>query len=996
MSPEPPQLEVLVLGPLAVRLGGNRVAVDRPLERALLVRLALAGGLSVPDHRLATDLWGHVDLARPTERLRVLASRLRGAIEAPEALVRVNGGYALAARLTDLTAARVAAEQMHAAVRSGDHFAVRTAARAALAQWRGPSLADLRTVPYAVAEGEQLDAWRLTLQVERLDAELALGHAAEAARELEALAAENPLHERLWCLLALSLYRTGRQADALTRLAKLRGRLADELGVDPAPDTAAMELRLLRQDPSLLPEPVTPPPPVTTPGSVTTSAPATTPAYVTTSAPVTTSSPVTSSEPAPALPAPMTSFVGRHQELASLVERLGQPGLVTLTGGPGSGKSRLAFEAARAVASRAVRLVELAPLQRESAVLEAIAGDDAGGHDPIGAAAAALDGSVLVLDNAEHVVEQTAEIVAALLQRAPGLTVLVTSQRPLQLAAEEVRPMPPLDALDAARLFSERSAADAQGADPEQVAAICTAVDRYPLGIELAAGLTRTLTVPQLAKRLADRMRLLVAGARDAQLRHTSLVAALDWSHQLLGDAERAVLRRIAVFAGGFTLEAAEQVAVDPHDVAAALTELADRSLLTVEAVNGRRFRLLETVRDYALGKLEEAGETELARAAQLEWAVGFVEAVGRADDDFASAESVAAVFVEWPNLLDVLDRAPGTDRAVVGLRLALALHTPWLIRGMYAEAARHLDALADAPGATTAERVAALSKHGFVLTMRSQFDQAAESLTEAEALARTQDDDTLTLTALYYRSIVEIERGHLSDAFTPLLACQSLARTSPQHERRLSACTDALGTLYVYTGQPAKALECYETCIVADREYGDEHGLSRGLSNLAGALVGLERYDDALKAANESDHYARRLDDRQILPLNEVIRGLVAIAGGDLDAGEKFLRAAVEYAIADDGGVTHAYIDLADVLVLQDELDEAANLLDAVFAETPAHSTSWLAARAVAAALALAQGNRDHATTLVTETTTAYTRTGFAWPRYTTRLDAVRAALAG
>ncbi|WP_410792981.1 ATP-binding protein [Kribbella sp. C-35] len=960
MSPESPQLEVLVLGPLAVRLGGNPVAVDRPLERALLVRLALAGGLSVPDHRLATDLWGDIDLARPTERLRVLASRLRGAIDAPESLVRVNGGYAFAARLTDLTAARAAAEQMHAAARSGDHFAVRTAAQAALAQWRGPSLADLRTVPYAVVEGEQLDAWRLALQVERLDAELALGHAAEAARELEALAAENPLHERLWCLLALSLYRTGRQADALTRLAKLRGRLADELGVDPAPDTAAMELRLLRQDPTLLPQAVAPPTPA----------------------------------PTVKLPAPMTSFVGRHKELASLVERLGEPGLVTLTGGPGSGKSRLAFEAARAVAGRAVRLVELAPLQRESAVLEAIAGDDAGGHDPLGAAAAALDGSVLVLDNAEHVVEQTAEIAAALLQRAPALTVLVTSQRPLQLASEEVRPMRPLDALDAARLFSERSAVDAQGADPEQVAAICTAVDRYPLGIELAAGLTRTLTVPQLAKRLADRMRLLVAGARDAQLRHTSLVAALDWSHQLLGDAERTVLRRTAVFAGGFTLEAAEQVAVDPRDVAPALTELADRSLLTVEAVNGRRFRLLETVRDYALGKLEEAGETELARAAQLEWAVGFVEAVGRSDDDFASAESVAEVFAEWSNLLDVLDRAPGTDRAVVGLRLALALHTPWLIRGMYAEAARHLDALADAPGATTAERVTALSNRGFVLTMRGQFDHAAESLTEAEALARTQDDDTLTLTALYYRSIVEIERGHLRDAFTPLLAGQDLARTSPQHERRLSACTDALGTLYVYTGQPAKALECYETCIVADREYGDEHGLSRGLSNLAGALIGLERYDDALQAATESDHYARRLDDRQILPLNEVIRGLVAIARGDLDAGEKFLRAAVEYAIADDSGVTHAYIDLADLLVLQGELDEAASLLDAVFAETPEHSTSWLAARAVASTLALAQGNRDQATTLVTETTTAYTRTGFAWPRYTTRLDTVRAAL--
>jgi tetratricopeptide (TPR) repeat protein len=226
------------------------------------------------------------------------------------------------------------------------------------------------------------------------------------------------------------------------------------------------------------------------------------------------------------------------------------------------------------------------------------------------------------------------------------------------------------------------------------------------------------------------------------------------------------------------------------------------------------------------------------------------------------------------------------------------------------------------------------------------------------------------------------------------LLAGQALARTSPEHERRLSSFTDALGTLYVYAGQPEKALECYDVCIAADREYGDEHGLSRGLSNLAGALISLNRLDDALRAAAESDHYARRLDDRQILPLNDVIRGLVAIEQGHLDDAEKVLRAAVDYAIADDTGITHAYIDLADLLIRQGEIVEAATLLDAVFAETPEYSTSWLAGRAVAAALALAQGDRNRASALVAETTTAYTRTGFGWPRYVARLNEVRAAL--
>jgi len=220
-------------------------------------------------------------------------------------------------------------------------------------------------------------------------------------------------------------------------------------------------------------------------------------------------------------------------------------------------------------------------------------------------------------------------------------------------------------------------------------------------------------------------------------------------------------------------------------------------------------------------------------------------------------------------------------------------MYTPWLIRGWYAEAARHFGALTDASGATTAERITALCNHGFVLTMRARFDQAAALLTEAEALARTQDDATLTLTALYYRNI-----------------------------------------------------------------------------------------------------HARRLDDRQILPLNDVIRGLVATARGQLDDAEKYLRAAVEYAVADDSGVTHASIDLADLLIRPGELDEATALLDAVFAETPEHSTSWLAARAVATALAPAHGDRDRAGAVVAETGVAYTRTGFAWPRYATRTTAVRDAM--
>ncbi|MER6003374.1 BTAD domain-containing putative transcriptional regulator [Nonomuraea angiospora] len=1056
--PSLPGLDVLVLGPVTVRAGDATIVVDRLLERALLTRLALAGGSPVPDARLAADLWGEAELARPTERLRVLVSRLRAALPAgpgqgagrsrqASPLVRTPGGYALDAHAADLVKARSAAERAHAAARSGDHAGARGSAAQALGLWRGSALADLRAIPYAELEGERLEAWRLDLMVQRLTADLALGAAAEVSAELERLADEHPLHERVSCLLALALYRTGRQADALDRLARLRRRLADALGVDPVPETAALELRILRQDPSLQLTNTAPAHGVIAPGQEPSPLSVAEPSLLSAGSP----GPPPVESPAPdqarsrvRLPGPATSFVGRDGELAALVRRLARPGLVTLTGGPGSGKSRLAIEAAKAVAQapaaepRAVTLVELAPLHREGAVRAAVTaavGLESESDDPLPELAARLDGGLLVLDNAEHLVDQVAELVMGLLGRTDGLAVLVTSQLPLLAAGEELNRVGPLPAHAAATLFTQRCAPDQVGAEPAAVAAICAAVDRLPLGIELAAGLTRTLTVAQLAARVEDRLRLLVGGGRTAGGRHTSLRAALDWSHDLLAERERLVLRRVSVFSGGFDLEAAEHVVpavpgdagpggpgtsgpgtsgpgtgdlgtggpgtgdavgegVTVGDVAPALAELADRSLVTVETSGGgRRFGLLETVRDYARAKLLAAGETEGALAAHLGWCVAFVRRIG-APTDFLAAEEVSAVFAEWPNLLDALERAPGTERAADGLRLALELHTPWLIRGWYGEAERHFSALADAPGSTPTEQATALSEHAFVSTMVGKFDAAAELLTRAAELAEIASDDMVTMNVLYYRGIVEIERGRLREALPPLLQGLELAE-SVSHTQRVSAFADALGTLHLYSGDAEQALQRYVTANAFDLETGDEHGLARGLSNQAQALLGMGHLKEALACATESDHYAARLDDRQILPLNELVRGAVAMAEGELGRAEAHMRTAVGYAVTDGSGASMAHIDLADVLIRREELGEAAALLDEVYAESAEHSTPWLAARAVSAALALAGRDRRRAGELAEATAAAYTASGFGWPRYAARLEEVRAALA-
>ncbi|MBF6328333.1 AfsR/SARP family transcriptional regulator [Nocardia transvalensis] len=242
------------MGPVVVTDGDRDLGVGRPLERAALVRLALARGMPVPDTRLAADLWGEQQLNRPVERLRVLMSRLRAAVgSCGHVVLRSPAGYRTSVTIADLAAAQAAADLMHAAQRAGDHEAVRAAADAALRLWRGPALADLTAAPFARAEAARLEEWRLGLVVAGADAALRLGAAAEIRTQLAASAAEHPLHEPLVRLYVLALYQTGSHVEALDRLRRLRRTLSEDLGVDPAPETADLELRILRHDPTLRP-----------------------------------------------------------------------------------------------------------------------------------------------------------------------------------------------------------------------------------------------------------------------------------------------------------------------------------------------------------------------------------------------------------------------------------------------------------------------------------------------------------------------------------------------------------------------------------------------------------------------------------------------------------------------------------------------------------------------------------------------------------------------
>ncbi|QBS40216.1 AfsR/SARP family transcriptional regulator [Nocardia sp. CS682] len=254
LIPDAGHAQVRVLGSAWVTDGARTIGVDRPLERAVLVRLALAGGIPVPDRRLAADLWGDGEISRPVERLRVVVSRLRTALgEHGATVLRTPAGYRTTMAAGDLLAAESIADRLHAARRAGRYAEVGAAADEALRLWRGPALADLLWAPYAAVEASRLDEWRLELTVAGLDAALRLGSGLECLREMGILAGEQPLHEPLARLHALALYRAGRQVDALDRLRCLRLNLAEQFGAALAPETVELELRILRHDPALHP-----------------------------------------------------------------------------------------------------------------------------------------------------------------------------------------------------------------------------------------------------------------------------------------------------------------------------------------------------------------------------------------------------------------------------------------------------------------------------------------------------------------------------------------------------------------------------------------------------------------------------------------------------------------------------------------------------------------------------------------------------------------------
>ncbi|MGI5164972.1 BTAD domain-containing putative transcriptional regulator [Spirillospora sp. CA-253888] len=683
-----------VLGQLAVWGGdGEPVAVPEAKVRALLADLLVHEGRPVPADRLIDDLWGDRPPGRPANALQAKVSQLRRVL-GRDRVVHEAAGYRL--RLDDpldVDAARFRALAGRAGAEA-DPAARAAALAGALDLWRGPAFADFADAEFVRPAAERLNEQRLAVLEEQAEARLAAGDHTLLVGELADLVARHPLRERLRAVHLHALYLAGRQHEALAAYAELRERLADELGVDPGPELAALHQAILRQDAALLPSP----PPAS---------------------PVSLAAPAARAEPAGRpptnLPAQVTSLIGRDRALDELERLLDGARLVTLTGPGGVGKTRLSVAAASRFAPRlpdGVWLVELAGLGPGDDVAQAVAAALGVRDDAPGAASRAADRlasalrdrrPLLVLDNCEHVVGAAADLVDLLLRAVPGLRVLATSREPLDVAGETVVPVEPLPTAAAVRLFTERARAAAPGVvlDGESraaVAEICRRLDGIPLALELAATRVRGLGVRELAARLENRFRVLTAGRRGAPARQRTLRAMIDWSWDLLGAPERIVLRRLAVHRDGCDLAAAEAVCagdgVAPEEVFDLVTRLVDRSLVVMaDRPEGPRYRLLESVAAYATERLHELEDLDEVRRRHLRHYLGLAERAAPGLHGPGQRDRLALLDTESANLRAALAeslRAPG-DEAV---RLARALAWWWLLRGRLHEGRRALEAV--------------------------------------------------------------------------------------------------------------------------------------------------------------------------------------------------------------------------------------------------------------------------------------------------------------
>ena len=965
-------MRIGVLGPLEVsdaagtpvRVGGHRV-------RALLILLALDAGRVVPAHALIGRLWPGDQPADAANALQSLVSRLRVALRqagVPEGVVEsAPAGYRLAVprEAVDAVAFESQARAGSQALAKGDAREAAGLLRAALGRWRGSALTDVAGEEFAFAPAARLAELRAAATLDRIEADLALGAAdATTIGELRELTAADELAERPAALLMRALAAGGRQSEALAVYQLTRGHLADRLGVDPSPLLEQAYLAVLRQE---IPQAAAPLPE----GAA---APPTEPEQA-------------SGPPAARVRRPPTSFIGRDDDLAGVLKRLGAERLVTLTGPGGVGKTRLATEVAARL-DVPVWFVELAPVTNPAevpyAVLDTLglrersisaprsaelAADPA---DRLAAALAARD-TVLILDNCEHVIDAAAGLAARLLGDCPKVKLLATSREPLRIPGEALVVVAPLAApgdsdipevsttYPAVRLFADRAAAVLPGfeldaANAQAVASICRNLDGMPLAIELATPWLRTLTPAQLAARLDDRFALLTAGSRIALPRHQTLRAVVDWSWDLLSERERVLARRLAVFPGGATLAAAERVCAgqpgqeaDPLPVSAVLPTLAGlvgKSLLTRwdAAADGEpRYRMLDTVRAYALERLAAAGEDAATRDASARHYVELVEAADPQLRTKTQGRWFRALTTEQDNVHAAIRWAVARQDADIALRFVRAMGYYWVQRGHGEADALCCEVLAMSPPPLTvkvaeARVICALLAAGW----NWEIDRIREPLTEAlDALNGLGADYTSFHPLVAMAEPVLMQYDGASDQAMQLFE-QYIASRDPWLR--------AIGKIYIASyaislGRLDGAEERCRDGLAELRGLGEQWGVALALTMLVEFTELRADHAASIDTLTEAAVLGRQTSVWGDLGYMEGRLGVIYARAGDLDRGYAEMGKARRVVAARGGQVdTDRWIAfmLAELAWRAGDYAEAARCCEGVLAGIADNAAPW------------------------------------------------------
>ncbi|MFG2191299.1 BTAD domain-containing putative transcriptional regulator [Streptomyces sp. NPDC048639] len=994
---------------------GNPVTLGGVRLRALLTALALEPGRVRTAEALIAEVWGGAPPVDAAGALHALVGRLRRAL-GHAAVGSVEGGYRLHAErdAVDLCRFERLAGEGARALADGDATGAAALLDEALALWRGPALADLPDSGGAAAGAE---ARRLEARRCRVAADLDLGRADRALPELAALCDEHPLDEPLQGLRIRALRDAGRTAEALAAYEDVRRTIAERLGADPSPHLRSLHAELLGRDgPSA--------------GSGR-------------------GEKQTSSRPVSAAPSPwpdtpppqqgitparqgnmrarLTSFVGRETDLATLRDDVAAARLVTLTGPGGAGKTRLAQEAGDAFADRwpdGVWLAELAPVDDPATVAEAVVTTLGGREtvirgstgeglrvamDPVAAdpfpRLAEYCGRrrmLLVLDNCEHVIGAAAELAEFMLRHCPGVSVLATSREPLGVPGELVRPVGPLPDPVAVRLLAERGAAARAGFrtddDPAACTEICRRLDGLPLAIELAAARLRLLTPRQLADRLDDRFRLLTGGSRTVLPRQQTLKAVVDWSWDLLGPPERAVLRRLSVVAGGCDLSAAEAVCgdvppareagggspggepptgardfgsgdatttagptgsgeaptvaaptgsgeaptvaaragsgrppadapcIDSRDVAPLLGSLVDKSLVVAEPGpdGAMRYRLLETVGEYAAERLDEAAEREAAERRHL---VHFRELARTADPLLrgpAQRTWIDRLEREHDNLRAALRRAVAAGDEHEALCLVLSLGWFWQLRNHLTDARtwwaaaaalgpdpfadpvepgpdlheRPIDAPPPMPPVLLEEarrgvRLIGLATDEYAAEHQGNLDRLERIRRLADAYRPGQPQTCRVPGVMWFYAVLltgDFERLYrIVDATVE--GCRELGRTwelAFMLRFRSRMLAERPGRVDLACRDADESLEIF-------RRLGDLWGVAEALSSRGEAHERHGAYEAAAEDYREAAACARRLGAQVQVPLLRARLASVLIESGEMEIGESILREVLE-----------------------------------------------------------------------------------------------------